>query len=121
MLIIQILLVAFALYALTRTFLRFRHGTIGLMEMVLWNAFWAAVAICVLAPGITQWFAHLLGVGRGADAVFYLGLVGLSYAFFRVYVRTRHLEQQLTLLVRQLALKEAEEQPSAKSGPPSAN
>lgn len=118
MLIIQVLLVSFALYALTRTFLRLRSGTFSLGEFVLWSAFWTAVGVCVLAPGITQWFAGVLGVGRGADAVFYVSLVGLSYAFFRLYLKTRHLDQQITLLVRKLALKEAEreqDQPSPRS------
>ncbi|PYI99833.1 MAG: hypothetical protein DME25_22075 [Verrucomicrobia bacterium] len=112
-LIIQILIVSFVVYALTRTVLRFRRGTISLGELALWSCFWIAGGVCVLAPGITQWFAGILGVGRGADAVFYLGLVGLSYAFFRLYLRIRHAEQQLTLLVRQLALKEAERQDRA--------
>ncbi len=109
MLIIQVLIVAFALYALTRAFLRFRKGIISVTEFFVWGCFWIAVGVCVLAPGITQWFAGILGVGRGADAVFYLGLVGLSYAFFRSYLRMRHLEQQITLLVRKLALKDAGE------------
>lgn len=110
MLIIQILIVLFSVYAITRTFLRFRSRAIGLRELVLWCLFWVAGGVCVLAPGITQWFAGILGVGRGADAVFYLGLVGMSYAFFRLYVRTVRLEQQLTQLVRKLALKEGQQQ-----------
>ena len=119
MLFIQVLIVVFALYAMTRTFLRFRRGTIGLSELVLWAGFWLAVGVCVLAPGITQWFAGLLGVGRGADAVFYLGLVGLSYAFFRVYLKVRHAEQELTVLVRRLALKEVEREHKPERAPSS--
>ena len=107
LLIIQVFLASFALFALTRAVVRFRNHTISLGELGVWAAFWAAVGVCVMAPGITQWFARILGVGRGADAVFYVGLVGLSYAFFRLYLKTRHLEQQITLLVRQLALQEA--------------
>lgn len=112
MLLIQILIVLFAIYALARTFVRFRKRTIALGELLLWSSFWFAVGLFVMAPGITQWFARLLGVGRGADAVFYVSIVALSYAFFRVYIRSRHLEQQLTLLVRRLALekRKAEEQ-----------
>ena len=80
---------------------------IGLGELLLWGLFWLAVGIGVLVPDLTQWLARLLGVGRGADAVFYLSLVGLSYAFFRTYLRICHLEHQITLLIRKLALKEA--------------
>jgi hypothetical protein len=105
MLVIQVLIVGFALYALGRTFLRFRRRTIALAELLLWSGFWLAVGVFVMAPGLTQWFARILGVGRGADAVFYISIVALSYAFFRVYLRSRQLEQQLTLLVRKLALE----------------
>jgi hypothetical protein len=107
MLLIQILIVLSAAYSVVRTFLRFWRGSLGLKELVLWTCFWVAVVIVVLAPQITQWFARLLGVGRGADAVFYVGLLALSNALFRIYLRIRQVEQQLTRLVRKLALEEA--------------
>lgn len=105
MLIIQIVIVAFAVYALSRAFNRFRKRAITSSEWVVWSLFWLAVAVFVLNPGITQWIAGILGVGRGADAMFYLAIVGLSYAFFRVYLRSRHQDQQLTILVRRLAIQ----------------
>lgn len=107
LLVIQVLFVGFAVWALARTFLRFRKRSITPVEWVLWSGFWTAVAVCVIKPDITQWFAHLLGVGRGADAVLYVGLVSLSYGFFRMYLRSRHTEQQITLLVRRLAIERA--------------
>lgn len=105
LLVIQVLISGFALWALTRTFLRFRKRSIAPFEWVVWSGFWLAVVACVMMPDITQWFAKLMGVGRGADAVFYVGLVTLSYAFFRMYLRNRHTEQQITLLVRRLAIE----------------
>ncbi len=110
MLIIQVLIVLFALFAIGRTVSRFRRRSIGLAELVAWGGFWIAVGVCVLAPGITQWVAGILGVGRGADAVFYVSLVALSYTAFRLYLKNRQTEEQITSLVRELALKEAEEQ-----------
>ena len=107
LILIQIIVVAFAIYAGTRTLARFRKGTIGITELILWLLFWMGVGICILVPNITQRVAGVLGVGRGADAVSYISLVGLSYAFFRLYLRMRLMEQQITLLVRKLALKEA--------------
>ena len=106
--IIQLLFVPFVIFALSRIVVRFRLHTIGFKELVWGMCFWAAVAISVIVPGITQTFARILGVGRGADTVFYMGLVGLSYAMFRLYFRCRHIEHQMTALVRQLALKEAQ-------------
>ena len=107
-LIIQLIIALFALYALMRTLFRYRKGTISLGETLLWSCFWIAVAVVGFKPDVTQRVAAILGVGRGADAVFYLGLLGLSYAFFRLYLKNRNTEQQITQLVRKLALKEAE-------------
>ena len=104
---ILVLIVGMALYAIIKATLRFRSGTIGRTELVLWIAFWAATGICVVDPALTELIARVLGVGRGADAVFYVSIVGLSYAFFRLYMRTRHLDHQLTDLVRRLALADA--------------
>ena len=121
MLIIQILIVGLALYALTRTFNRFRKRAITGTEWLWWSLFWIGVGVVVMEPGMTQWFARILGVGRGADAVFYLGLVGLSYGFFRIYLRSRHTDQQLTVLVRRLAIetrKNEENQLQAKPAQP---
>jgi small membrane protein len=109
LLLIQVVVVLFSLYAATRALARYRKRTIGWGGLVFWILFWLAAAVCVLVPDLTQRFARVLGVGRGADAVFYVSLVGLSYAFFRLYLRIRLLEQELTLLVRRLAIKEAEE------------
>ena len=117
--IIQALIVLFAVYAITRTLLRYRKGNISLGETAVWVCFWIGAGLLVMKPDLTQKLARVLGVGRGADAVFYLGLVGLSYAFFRLYLRSRNTEQQITRLVRELALRDAErEKPGeSKAGP----
>ena len=115
LILIQVVVVLFALYAAGRAVGRYRKGTIALSELALWLGFWVAMGVLVLKPQATQRLAYWLGVGRGADAIFYLGLVGLSYAFFRLYLRMRHLEQEITLLVRKLALQTATE-PKAKAG-----
>lgn len=106
MLLIQFLVVAFSLFAMSRALRRFRQRTIGAGELALWIGFWAAAAVLVMKPQVTQWFALRLGVGRGADAVFYVAIVGLSYAFFRLYLKTRSQDQEITKLVRALALRD---------------
>ncbi len=107
MLLIQALIVMFALFAATRVLARFRGGAIGLSECLLWAGFWGSVAVVVLMPPVTQRFAHLLGVGRGVDAVFYVTLVALFYLVFRLHLRIRGVEQEITRLVRKLALLSA--------------
>lgn len=108
MLLIQILIVGFVVLTIGRLWARFRRRTISIAELMIWTGFWLAVAVVVLEPNLTWGLARLLGVGRGVDAVLYLAMVGLSYALFREYLHIRRVEQQLTQLVRQLALAQVE-------------
>jgi hypothetical protein len=106
MLLIQVLIVGFSLFAMTRAARRYRQRTIGARDLAFWVAFWTLAAVLVMRPQATQWVATRLGVGRGADAVFYVAIVGLSYAFFRLYLKTRSQDQEITRLVRALALRD---------------
>jgi hypothetical protein len=105
MLAIQVLVVAFALFALSRVVVRFRKRTIGIVEFAVWFSFWIAVGAVGVTPDTTHRFAALLGVGRGVDAVSYVTLLMLCYLVFRQRMMVRTLEQQLTQLVRKLALE----------------
>jgi hypothetical protein len=112
MMAIQILVVLFAIFAWTRVLARFRKATIGLGEFALWTGVWLVAIIGVLLPQTTQWLADLLGVGRGADAVFYVTIVVLFYIAFRLHLKIRGLEHQITDLVRKLALERQNRDPN---------
>lgn len=110
---IQIVLVCFALYALSRVLLRFRRGGLPLLHLALWLVFWGGVIFVALDPAVTNIFAHVLGVGRGADVIIYLALMVLFYLVFRLLVKLTDLEQQMTRVVRAVALKELDESTAA--------
>lgn len=61
----------------------------------------------VAIPDLANWLAMLVGVGRGADLVTYIGVVGLSFFCLVLLSRLRELESKLADLTRQLALDEA--------------
>lgn len=73
-----------------------------------WCFLWIAAAVAVAKPSITVAIAHVLGIGRGADLVFYCGILGMLFGFFVVYVRIKRLESEITRLVRALSIREAE-------------
>jgi small membrane protein len=70
-----------------------------------WGLLWVAAIVTILRPGITVMFAHALGIARGADLVFYLGILGMFIGFFASYVRIRRLESEITKIVREIALQ----------------
>ena len=118
MTLIQILLCAFALFAMSRVVIRFRKGGLPLVHLVTWFLFWAAVIVAVLRPATTSAVASWVRVGRGTDLVMYLSVVALFYLLFRLFGKIEDLERQITRVVRAAALKELDERPAAPPAPP---
>jgi small membrane protein len=79
---------------------------------------WQAVSVGVLwlLGGLLIWFpatatiaASWLGIGRGSDLIFYLGLLGGFYACILFYGRYRKLEILITDLIRKNAIYNAQQ------------
>ena len=85
-----------------------RH-TIEWKTAFAWCALWIAAAVAIAWPSITLTVAQFLGIGRGADLVFYCGILGMFIGFFAVYVRIKRLESEITRLVRTIAIRDAEQ------------
>jgi small membrane protein len=60
----------------------------------------------VIFPELTTKIANRLGVGRGADLLFYLAIIAFGYTILLLYSKIRTLEKQLAELVRRQALDE---------------
>ena len=80
--------------------------TIG--EASGWICAWLAVAIVFWQPQLATWVAATVGIGRGADLVTYAAVLLLLWQSFRVSVRLERLERNLTTVVRQRALDDAD-------------
>ena len=50
--------------------------------------------------------ANTLGIGRGADLIFYISTVGLLYVSISVYLKFGDMDRRITQLARQVALYE---------------
>ena len=87
------------------TLLRFREGKMSLGMLLVWSAIWIIIILISLFPAETGAFAPLLGIGRGLDLVFILGLIGCYYLIFRIYNMIENVEQEITHLVREIALQ----------------
>ncbi len=106
--LIKLLVTLFVLFAVSRVFLRFRDGSMGLVGMIGWSLLWIGIEVFVWLPKVSDAFAHLIGVGRGVDALVYVSIVGLFYGMFRLYVKMESIEHEITNLVRNIALREKE-------------
>jgi len=103
---IQIVIIAFAAFALSRTVLKLRQGEVHSAWAAAWAVLWIGTAVVAVLPQTASWFASILGVGRGADAVVYLSIILLFYVMFRVFVRLERIEHEITLLVREMAMRD---------------
>jgi hypothetical protein len=107
---VQILLISFAAFAMSRVVLRYRRGGMRLLHLALWLVFWVGVVVAVFHPDTTSWLAGKLGVGRGVDVAMYLSILMIFYLLFRSFGKLDDLDRQLTRVVRANALRELDEQ-----------
>lgn len=112
---IQALLLIFLIFAFSRVFLRFREGTVHFGAFLFWSAVWLLAIFGVLFPELTTWVANKIGIGRGADAVIYFSLAILFYLIYRTNVHLENIRQDITDVVKQLALKNEKETRHAKT------
>jgi hypothetical protein len=78
---------------------------------------WLAAAVCVLRPQILTGLAVILGIGRGADLVFYICAIAFLILAFYGHNRLQQVEAALTQVVRHVALANAQ----TKGAPGAAN
>ena len=106
---IQVVLICFAVFAMSRTLLRYRRGLMRVLHLELWLLFWGGVLVVGMRPEVTDMLAKWLGVGRATDAAIYLALLLIFYLLFRSFAKIEDLDRQLTRVVRANALREMEE------------
>ncbi len=105
MTIIQLLLLIFLIFAISRVILRFRGGQIKLTEFGFWGALFTTAIVVILYPTETTKLANSLGIGRGVDLVVYASIILLFYLVFRIYVMLEDIRNEITEVVRKFALK----------------
>jgi hypothetical protein len=103
--IIQILGIIFALFALSRAYLRFKDNKLTKNEFVFWALIWFVVIIISIVPNISGLFSNILGIQRGMDLIIVISVVILFYLIFRLYVQLEGVKREITTLVRKEALE----------------
>ena len=91
------------------------HATTGIAKGRV-----SVAGVAIAWPELTTWAARSLGIRRGADLVLYCAVVVMMVGFLMVYSRLRQVRRDLTLVVRHLALLEADGPPEAVSDTPDA-
>ena len=103
--VFQIAGIIVGLIAIILSILRFREGKMTVGMLALWTFIGLVIIAISINPNITNLFASLTGIGRGLDFILIIGLIGAYYLIFKIYTMIESMEQEITLLVRELALQ----------------
>ena len=101
---IQIVLITAVVLVAIYFFARLHNSILDFLFLL---AMVTAALVFIFLPSLTNTIAHRLGVGRGADLVFYLSIVIFWFVIIKLYVRIRKLEKIVTDVVRKDSLNEA--------------
>jgi len=103
--ILQILIILFSIFALSRALLRFKDNEIRFTEFILWSLVWVPLIVITFVPEIISPITGALGIGREVDFLIYGGVTFLFYLVFKLFVKIENLQQDITTLTRKIAIK----------------
>jgi len=83
---------------------RVRHRV---LDLLILGTMIVCAIVFIIWPDITNSIAHKVGVGRGADLVFYISILIFWFIILKLYARLRKLEQMITDIIRKDALDNA--------------
>jgi small membrane protein len=101
----QFFLLVFVLIALTKAISSYKQRGLRTLDFIFWTLVWIGTASIIIFPEATSFVAHLLGIGRGADLIVYTSLLIGFYLIFRIHLTLGRLEQEITEIVRAIALE----------------
>ncbi|KZX14497.1 hypothetical protein MBCUT_20690 [Methanobrevibacter cuticularis] len=110
----QILVVIIAILAVLLLFGRYQNKKTSLQTFLLWAVLWIVLGIFTLVPESSSALANFLGIGRGLDLIIIFGLIGAFYLIFRVYLRIEKLDQDVSKLIRLIAIENEEKDENEK-------
>lgn len=85
-----------------RNAMRFQAG-----KKLALGGFTLLCLVTVVNPDLTNWVAEKVGVGRGADLLLYLTVLGFLFVAINTYLKFKDYDARLTRLARSVALEEA--------------
>ena len=103
--ILLIIVAIFALFAWSRALLRFRDRAISMREFIFWTLIWGCAMALTAFRTQLDFLTAVLGIPRPVDVAVYFSIILLFYLMFRLYVKIESVEQNLTKIVREIAVR----------------
>ncbi len=103
--IIEILIIIFACFALIKVVLKLKDKAISWREFGFWAVIWTALVALVLLRKRLGFLGELSGVDDPFKTVVILSIILLFYLMFRTFIKIDKVEQEITRLTREIAIK----------------
>lgn len=103
---IQALLIGGVILIFVYYLSRFRSAFFDMVALLIFSGL---AVFFILFPEYTNDIAKKLGVGRGADLLFYICILFFLFIIIKLFALIRRMEKIITELVRQQAIKDANE------------
>jgi len=84
----------------------FRLRTV-VLERIIYFTLTLGGAVFILYPDWSTRLANHIGIGRGADLMLYIFVIFSLFHYVNIAARFKHLEHQMTAVVRSMAIAEA--------------
>lgn len=101
---IQFILFFGLLFISIYAYRKFRNS---IVDAVMMSLFILSGLTMVVFPELTNKIAHVMGVGRGVDLIFYFCILFFIFITVKLYARIRRLEQLITEVVRNNSMRAA--------------
>ncbi len=101
----QIIALIFILFFLSRLIKQKRNKDLKQNEFILWFSFWSIGALAIVfIKQLDKLVASLGFSGAGINFLLYLSLFTLFFLVFKLRLKVAKLENQITKIVREIAL-----------------
>lgn len=77
-------------------------------EAMLWTVFWSAIAFIAFVPSSLQFLSSVTGIKKNENAATITAIGILFFVVFYMIMRIEELEQRLTKVARDKALKDSQ-------------
>lgn len=106
---IQVILIIFALFALSRAYFRLQDNKISKSEFLLWTFVWISTVIVAFIPQVIITLSAFFGLGRGLDLAILTSTILLLYLIFKAFVKIEELEKDITDMTTKLTIQQKNE------------
>lgn len=102
----QLIILLLCAFLILRTIYLFLIKKKGIREVFLAIVIWGSFSLISLFPVVLQNFAHILGFELGVNALLVISTIIIFFILLRTLLRMDKMQQDITKLVREIALKE---------------